>query len=47
MSGNFALGRDLDVTGMWYQRKDIHKFTWQQNPQPNQLTGDNARMFVM
>jgi len=25
---NFALGRDLAVTGTWYQHKDIHKDTW-------------------
>jgi hypothetical protein len=25
---NFALGRDLAVTGTWYQYKDIHKVTW-------------------
>ena len=23
----FALGRDLSVTGTWYQHKDIHKVT--------------------
>jgi hypothetical protein len=45
MNGNFALGRD--VTGTWYQHTEIHKFTWQQNPQLDRLTEDNARMFVM
>ena len=25
---DLALGRDLSVTGTWYQRKDIHKVTW-------------------
>jgi hypothetical protein len=28
---NFALGMDLDVMETWYQNKDIHKVTWQQN----------------
>jgi len=44
---NFALGRDSAVMGTWYQDKDIYKVTWQQNPQPDRLTEDNARMFVM
>jgi hypothetical protein len=47
MNGNFAKGRDLDVTGTWYQPKDFHKVTWQQNPQTDRLTENNARMFVM
>jgi len=25
---DFALGRDFDVTGTWYQHKDINKVTW-------------------
>lgn len=25
---NFALGRDLAVTGTWFQHKDIYKITW-------------------
>jgi hypothetical protein len=25
---NFVLGRDLAVTGTWYQYRDIHKDTW-------------------
>jgi endonuclease/exonuclease/phosphatase family metal-dependent hydrolase len=25
---DFALGRDLAVTGTWFQHKDIHKVTW-------------------
>jgi hypothetical protein len=25
---NFVLGRDLALTGTWYQNKDIHKVTW-------------------
>jgi len=24
---NFALGKDLDVMGIWYQHKNIHKVT--------------------
>jgi len=28
---NFALARDISVTRTWYQHKDIHKVTWQQN----------------
>jgi len=26
---NFAMERDLFVTGRWYQHKDIHIVTWQ------------------
>jgi len=25
---NFAMERDLSVTGAWYQHKDIHNATW-------------------
>jgi hypothetical protein len=25
---NYVPGRDLAVTGTWYQREDIHKVTW-------------------
>jgi len=25
---NFALRRDLAVTGTWYHHKDIHEVTW-------------------
>jgi endonuclease/exonuclease/phosphatase family metal-dependent hydrolase len=25
---NFAVGRNLAVTGIWYQYHDIHKVTW-------------------
>jgi hypothetical protein len=25
---NFALGKDLAVTGTWYQHKDIQKVNW-------------------
>jgi hypothetical protein len=35
---NFALGRDSFVMGTWYQ----NKVTWQQNPQPDSLTENNA-----
>jgi hypothetical protein len=49
----FALGRDLAVTGIRYQRKDIHKVTWR-SPDKKYvtryitywLTEDTALMFV-
>jgi hypothetical protein len=28
LMANFAMGRDLDVTGTWYQHKDFHKVNW-------------------
>jgi hypothetical protein len=50
----FAMGRDLAVTGIWNQRKDIRKVTWR-SPDKKYLTRyitcwlteDTAQLFVM